>query len=313
MDPKDIGDNAFGKDDNISGDISGRKKRKGKSGLYALIALLLLIVGAVVLYQGCDRDVPEGVVKPEPLPLPLPDSDTVPQIVVVVPDTVPVPRPKPAPEPPVIENGEVYYTIAETGVTDGDDGGKALGTIPYGSEILRLEYDADNVARIKHGKIKGFVSADNILDEDDFRLFESMFTSRELLDAIPQAALRRALFDYYKKQGMAGKWQVAPSGILVKNIFGENSPCPDMAVVMEASGSGERRILILFRTDGRNGIKVVLDDKAFAAPYDISDVAADSYGLKIKYSKPDYDSMGNYCPQFKTVVYDEFHGRYMRR
>ena len=313
MDPKDIGDNAFGKDDNISGDISGRKKRKGKTGLYALMAVLLLCAGVVVLYQGCDRNMPEEEVKPTPPPEPLPDSDTVVEIVVVVPDTVPVRPKKPDPVPPVIENGEVCYTIAETGVTDGEDGGKVLGSIPYGAKILRLEYDSDKVARVKHGKTKGFVSADNILDEDDFRLFESMFTSRELLDAIPQAALRRALFDYYKKQGMPGKWQVAPSGILVKNIFGENSPCPDMAVVMEASGSGERRILILFRTDGRDGIKVVLDDKAFAAPYDISDVAADRYGLKIKYSKPDYDSMGNYCPQFKTVVYDEFHGRYMRR
>lgn len=28
MYPKDIGDNAFGKDDNISGDISGRKNAK---------------------------------------------------------------------------------------------------------------------------------------------------------------------------------------------------------------------------------------------------------------------------------------------
>lgn len=312
MDPKDIGDNAFGKDDNISGDISGRKKRKGKSGLYALIALSLLIVGAVVLYQGCDRDVPEGVVKPEPLPLPLPDSDTVPQIVVVVPDTVPVPRPKPAPEPPVIENGEVYYTIAETGVTDGDDGGKALGTIPYGSEILRLEYDADNVARIKHGKIKGFVSADNILDEDDFRLFESMFTSRELLDAIPQAALRRALFDYYKKQGMAQKWQVVPSGILARHIFSSNGAYPDMAVLLGATKGGKRKILI-FRTDGDGAAKLVLDDAAYPAPYFISDAAGSRYNLKIKYSKATDDSTVHDPNRVKTVVYDEFHGRYMRR
>lgn len=312
MDPKDVESNVSGKDYNTSGDISGRKKRKGKTGLYALMAVLLLCAGVVVLYQGCDRNMPEEVIKPTPPPEPLPDSDTVVEIVVVVPDTVPVRPKKPDPVPPVIENGEVCYTIAETGVTDGEDGGKVLGSIPYGAKILRLEYDSDKVARVKHGKTKGFVSADNILDEEDFRLFESMFASRESLGAIPPASLRRALFDYYKKQGMAQKWQVVPSGILAKHIFGTNGACPDMAVLLGATKGGKRKILI-FRTDGDGAAKLVLDDAAYPAPYFISDAAGSRYNLKIKYSKATDDSTVHAPNRVKTVVYDEFHGRYMRR
>ena len=327
---------------NSSNDISAgdpKNKSSRKKNRLALSGLIVILVcaAAVMLYQRCGQKAEDGTVgddtdsialvqdtiRSQPVPPDFQGPGHIP--VDSVPDTVPQ---QPAPRDntvgskssaptPVVEKGETYYTITDTHLTRDTNAWSLISSPRYGTKLIKIGDGSDGYTKVIYGKLSGYVLNRYILNEDDFRLFESIFGSNEALKAIPYADFRRALFDYYKSHNMEG-WHFVlhngrnrPDEVLFKCIFPKFSEYKhyDMAIILEKSDSKERKILI-FQGKDNGDIQFVFEDSTYPALYYISDVSAHKNVLQIVYSHIEKD---NIITEGPIDVYDEYHGRYLRR
>lgn len=308
-------------------------KRK-RTALFILIGIVLC-VGAIALYLWVSPSGGESAatatdsvatsqdtILPTPIP---PDTCGLPNDSVITPeDTIgrqatrrdSATALKQTPKPPV-EQGEIYYTIGDTRLTKDANTWSISSNISYGKKLIKIADGSDGYTKVKYGRLSGYVLNRFILNEDDFRLFECIFGSNEALEAIPYADFRRALFDYYKSHNMEG-WQFMlhngrsrPNEVMFKCIFPKFSEYKhkDMAIILEKIDSKERKILI-FEGKDNGDIQFVFEDSTYPALYYISDVSAHKSVLQIVYS---YIERDNIIAEGPTDVYDEYHGRYLRR
>lgn len=304
-----------------SGRPTGKRKAPGYKPA-AIVALLLLCAAAIVSYQYCN---------PAPLEsppdnggdfdtIPEAESDTVPPepYLLVRHDSIPDSGVRPNPSPKLVEIGTDCYTIAEIPVFDKENQSEILTTIPYGIKVLRLKDITPDFVLIKYGRIKGLARISDLLNEEDYHLLESIFHSGDALEAVPQAEFRRALLDYYKSHDMVHRpqqWQFVlntglakPNEVLFRQIFPGDGNKSDMAIILEEVKTGNRKIVI-FKNGDKQTVRAAFEATTYPAPYTIADVSASRYNLKIKYAFPGNDSIET---RYKSDIYDEYHGRYIR-
>ncbi|GHT21153.1 hypothetical protein AGMMS4957_09520 [Bacteroidia bacterium] len=151
-----------------------------------------------------------------------------------------------------------------------------IGSIPYGSELITYEHDAD-WSFVKFNAEKGYVASDYLLDKKDFFILNSIFGDVDSRECVSLARCRRALLDYFKKQGFVGamssdlltellpnfvlgrdnQWQVFSRAAAAKQntvfyakVYDKSSKFTDFAVIIKNTATEERRILIFgFKDD----------------------------------------------------------------
>lgn len=147
-------------------------------------------------------------------------------------------------------------------------------SIPAGSEVIVYEDDGEwATAKFvppgqKDISYEGYVSLNYLLDRRDFYLLESIFGDNGVRDELATAKVRKGLIEYYDSKGITGvlpeemaeevdlyyspydQWQVYlynPTSeareIKYKKAYDTDSKYSDLAVIIENTSNGRRRLL----------------------------------------------------------------------
>ena len=141
-----------------------------------------------------------------------------------------------------------------------------IDKLPYGTQLLVYNTE-QGWAQVKYNKIKGYVSSDFLLYEDDFLLLHSIFAGKNASECLSESRYRRALLNYFKSNHIYGRtvnlsdnspyymfqtgWQVhtqqkgtRPNTILFVNASDKNSKFQDMAVIIKKNDTNQRKCLL---------------------------------------------------------------------
>ncbi len=172
----------------------------------------------------------------------------------------------------------VNVKLRTTPVATGDY--NTITSIPYGSELITYEKEGDWYS-VKYipptpdaKPLKGYVSADYLLNKSDFYILNGIFGNRDAADVIQTSKCRFALLNYYKEKGFIGKvpedirtelslpmptddnqWEVfltskeKPNQVLFPRAYNPSSKYTDFAVMLRNIRNPNEHMVVAFTFD----------------------------------------------------------------
>lgn len=128
-----------------------------------------------------------------------------------------------------------------------------LSKVPYGSELITYSKDSE-WAEIKVNRIEGFVASPYLLEWNDFKLLNDVWSSIDVKEHIESSKCRLAILDYCKRnQFTTGNngWQlytlqknVKPNNVLFPRLNNGYDKFTEFAFILKNNATQERRLAI---------------------------------------------------------------------
>lgn len=128
-----------------------------------------------------------------------------------------------------------------------------LSKVPYGSELITYSKDPE-WAEIKVNEVEGFVASPYLLEWNDFKLLNDVWSSIDVKEYIESSKCRLAILDYCKRnQFTTGNngWQlytlqknVKPNNVLFPRLNNGYDKFTEFAFILKNNATQERRLAI---------------------------------------------------------------------